>query len=266
MTKSCSLFLLLLLVGSSRAMEIPLQEIAPVTQPTTVTRTPTDIQKAYDNLEILRKAIYAGSVTQVQKALENVPDVNLAHPETLDTPLHFAFHVIKLNSNIIALLLSRGASETAKNRFNNTPLQSMHKRWLNEQLLRAIENNESPAYIARLLEDGANPKTAVEPASNKDVLYLALSKENYTVAKLLLDAGANAKKTYDDGNTALHVLYQTAKGEELVAISNLLLQKGASLDAKNNLGQTPAQQTKNTAILNKTTDFLISQICGSLDQ
>lgn len=211
-------------------------------------KTAGDPAEADINLEILRQAIYKGDVKEVKSALGNIPDINACTSNTMETPLHFVFHTVTIHGDILALILSRGASETAKNRAGNTPLVALRKRLLNSELFNAIDNFENPERISQLLDNGAHPSTRYKftstgkITSNHDYLYHAFTIRNFKAARLLINAGANATIVYDEtGDTPLHMLYRNAKGDDLTSLSELLVQKGASFETKNKLGQTPKE-------------------------
>jgi ankyrin repeat protein len=92
----------------------------------------------------------------------------------------------------------------------------------------AIENEARPSDLARFnIVDNDTPQVPRPP-------------EAVTAAvRLLLDAGADATHADIDGNTALHA----AAGANQPQIVELLVARGALVDAKNSDGQTPLSLT-----------------------
>jgi ankyrin repeat protein len=61
--------------------------------------------------------------------------------------------------------------------------------------------------------------------------------ENYSVVKLLLDAGADPNMKLTDGNTLLHGIAENLKIDN--GITKMLLDAGADKRVKNKNGETP---------------------------
>jgi len=66
-------------------------------------------------------------------------------------------------------------------------------------------------------------------------LFKAVDAGHYNVAGQLIDQGAIVNESDWDGNSPLHILAKQGKSEGLT----LLIRKGANVNARNKLGETP---------------------------
>jgi len=106
---------------------------------------------------------------------------------------------------------------------------------MDETALQLASAKDCPRLVEALLSAGA----AVVSSSSGDVSALHLAVRNGTVAvtTLLLDAGADLNAEDTGGNTPLHYAVTRNGALELV---RLLLDRGALAYARNAKGQTPA--------------------------
>jgi RNase P subunit RPR2 len=107
---------------------------------------------------------------------------------------------------------------------------------MDETALQLASAKDCPRLVEALLSAGA----AVVSASSGDVSALHLAVRNGTVAvtALLLDAGADLNAEDAKGNTPLHYAVARPGSRELV---RLLLDRGALAYARNAASQTPAE-------------------------
>jgi len=92
----------------------------------------------------------------------------------------------------------------------------------------AVEKEARPSDLTRWhIVDSDSPSVPREEA------------EVLAATKLLLDAGADVNQTNESDDTALHA----AAAAGLTTVIQLLAERGAALDVKNNLGQTPLALT-----------------------
>jgi ankyrin repeat protein len=105
-------------------------------------------------------------------------------------------------------------------------------------LMRAARNGDV-ALMSLLLEDGADPNRATR-AGMTPLLFAAGGgrrkslKDSIAAVALCLDHGGDINAANDNGQTALHIA--VGQGDDLV---KYLAERGARLDAKDQLGRTP---------------------------
>ena len=145
-------------------------------------------------------------------------DVNVAQPDGA-TALHWAAHWDDVE--MAALLLRAGARIDAANDFGVTPL-----------LLAS--GNGRPAMIALLLEAGADPSLAA--ASGEVPLMTAARAGSLEAVDALLDRGAEVNyKAPGHGQTAL----MWAISERHSTVARRLVERGADIRARSTGGYTP---------------------------
>ena len=156
--------------------------------------------------------------------------------KVMQTPLHIA---CACDNTCAALaLLERGASVVAMDRKGNTALHcavGIEHDFVRESYHRVV--------VDRLLEQGASVD-----ACNKDrktPLHVACEHDNTCAAVALLERGASVVAVDCDGNTVLHHSVGTEHNKEDVkedhhrVVVDMLLERGASVDARNRQGETP---------------------------
>lgn len=106
-----------------------------------------------------------------------------------------------------------------------------------------LVNGFSPLHLAAgaAMEMEARPSDLIRwNLIDNDTPQVPRSPEDAAAAvTVLLDAGADVKRTTESGDTALHA---AAAANEPVTIA-LLVSKGAVIDARNKAGQTPLSLT-----------------------
>lgn len=136
--------------------------------------------------------------------------LNIEHPEMPDrmTALHWA--AFNGQTQILKMLLARGADRDSQNRFAATPL-----------LMAASANHTQEILL--LIEAGAN--VSLPQYTYTYPLHLAAEKGNYEAARALLAAGAQADVETSKGHTPLQLALE--KGHAKLA--QLLVQHGARI-------------------------------------
>ena len=128
-------------------------------------------------------------------------------------------------TNIITLLLARGADIDVTNAFGGTPL------------FRAVFSG-STNLTAFLLTHGANPSARSRYHTGSSPLLTAIEQKyrrNLGMVELLLDAGADVNGGDNTGATPLHKALWDSNNE----LAQLLIERGADVNATNTAGFAP---------------------------
>ncbi|EHK44874.1 HET protein [Trichoderma atroviride IMI 206040] len=164
-------------------------------------------------------AISCGHEVVVKMLLAQGADTNLEIGDGY-TPLILAIE--KGHKNIVKLLLERiAANIDTKDNMGQT------------SLLLAIEER-SIGIVELLLEKGADIEAKGNKGRTPLLRAVAIGYPMEDGIKLLLEAGANTE-AHNDGWTPLLLALEA----KTVRIANLLLEKGANIEAKDNEGRTP---------------------------
>jgi ankyrin repeat protein len=101
----------------------------------------------------------------------------------------------------------------------------------NQRLFDAVKAQDA-SKAAQALNDGANPDfRKKDDVENLSALWLALTKNDIAIIKLLLDAGANPHQTMHDGTPMLSLAHSNEA-------ASLLLAAGANPHQENNNGES----------------------------
>ena len=184
-----------------------------------------------------------------------------------DTPLHVA--ASRDAPEMAELLLGSGAAVDAQNDNGNTPLHVA--RFFTAGVLLGsgaavdAKGNDgwTPLHYASVRNDsktaelllGSGAAVDAKDEYGRTPLHLAVEYANPSVADVLLGSGATVDAKDNDGDTPLHYVakwklstyYQLTASEEkskrvagaAYDVEELLLRSGASVDAKNDNGETP---------------------------
>ena len=102
------------------------------------------------------------------------------------------------------------------------------------------------------LEQGADVNA---PYKNRSLLHEAVSYDHKEIVELLIDKGAELNIKDDDGVTPLHEAVDSISQKDII---ELLITNGADINAKTNLGSTPldwAQEENEDDSLEDKADF-----------
>ena len=162
--------------------------------------------------------VQSGNTAQINVMLDNMPFIHSVKDSQGWSPLHWAAY--EENTEIIKLLLDRGADIKARNNGGDTPLH-----W-------AVYVGKTE-IVQLLLDRGAD----IEAKNNlgDTSLHKAVKNGSTETVQLLLDKNANIETKNNDGDTPLHMATYFGKTE----IVQLLLGRGADIEAKNNNDNTP---------------------------
>ncbi|KAF5262403.1 hypothetical protein FOXYS1_6866 [Fusarium oxysporum] len=130
---------------------------------------------------------------------------------------------------------------------------NINERYKKESAISLATSNGHEETVEFLLNVGADPNTC--GVQDIHILLLAIAKGNEKVTKLLLEKGAsiNAKNRAEE--TPLHIAAQK-KGS--VATMEALLSYGAEIDARDSWGRTPLSWAVSLASIEEV-EFLIGQ-------
>jgi ankyrin repeat protein len=128
------------------------------------------------------------------------------------------------------------------------------------EILRSVGQTANPSLTAN---DGSTALMASLGRSPNTSLAAGGRNQNFALeaARYLIERGVDVNAADEEGNTALH----RAASNGLDPIVQLLVEKGARLEAKNKLGQTPLMLTRprrgpQGAVERKTTADLLRQL------
>lgn len=130
---------------------------------------------------------------------------------------------------VVELLLHRAADINSKGSTDTTPL-----------MLAARKGRTD--VVRLLLAQGADiGATSANPDYGSTAVAQALDRHHTETAKVLLESGADANSTYSQGSqrTLLHAVVRQYSWDSRKSEIELLLEKGADLEAKDDDGQTP---------------------------
>ncbi len=171
------------------------------------------------------RAIQSQSLSELTSTLAKHPELlNKPNKSSGFSPLHLA--VMANQSNMVALLLAKGADVNARDRYNMTPL---HK---------AVAFNRLE-FAGMLMDKGADPLAFGRKYGLIRVAPIHLAAEaGFTeMVRLFLDRGVDLNLRTQGTNqvTCLHMA--AAKGQPEVV--ELLLKAGADVNARDSNGATP---------------------------
>jgi hypothetical protein len=178
------------------------------------------------------------------------------------TALHIA--TLTHDRELVKALLAHGANLNAQ-LTKGTPVRRFEEDLVLPQSLAGATPFLVAAHLAEvdIMRDlaGAGADTRLATTNGTTPLMAAIAPDRRSLAlrglrsrqaanpgleaiQLALQLNADVNATNEDGDTALHIA--AAKGSN--AIVRLLVEKGAKLDAKNKLGQTPLSLTQSAML------------------
>ncbi|KAI9286257.1 hypothetical protein BC943DRAFT_359426 [Umbelopsis sp. AD052] len=167
------------------------------------------------------------------------------------------FHLCDSPDLCLSLIQERGANADIADKFGRTPFMAWASKCNRDMVQFFLEQN-----IGRLDQADVHGQSALHLACNSDALTaLPLSNDGNTkqvldVLRMLLERSCVEQLNCrdNDGNTALHIAAMRSGGCPLV---ELLLEKNASLDIYNKLGQRPVYVAKDSETINLLDDITL---------
>jgi len=202
-------------------------------------------------------AVKKNDLVLVKKLIERNPELANAQDTEGHTPLFFACRATPVNSELITLLIEKGADVDAKDKQGIGILLSAvwsgNKEATQLLLLNGadinIEDNDghTPLWWASDIRFFFYSKDMVELLISKGaripedeetlrlMLHSAAFHGHQKFVKLLIDKGADIESQNHDGGTFLH----SASAGGLLEYVELMIQKGIDLNRRNRYGLTP---------------------------
>ncbi|XP_076684261.1 uncharacterized protein LOC143377154 [Andrena cerasifolii] len=194
-------------------------------------REPCYAEEWKDGYSLLRAALEKKHTQVAKLLLTSGSKVNSRYKSPSNTALHFA--ALNGDTEIVQMLLDRGANVDAKNVHSKTPLHN------------AVQSMEAK-MISLLLNRGANVDAADK--SGVTPLHIAVGKNNKELTTLLLSRGANVEGKGNNARTSRRIAADTENGSTPlhlavmrgnIEITELLLSKGADVNASGHDDITP---------------------------
>jgi ankyrin repeat protein len=200
----------------------------------------------------LYRSIQTGNLTEFQSQIEKKPERAFELTPEGDNPLNVA--AFYGETEMVRLLLSKGADINAQDRWGDTPL---HTAISLERLPTATLLLDSGANIAirnrhgqtvlhkvamtqwvdftqKLLAAGA--KVGAGDNKQETALHYVAMRSDVSVARVLVQSGANVNAKSSEKNTPLHLAARRGAPLELITF---FIEKGADINAANETGSTP---------------------------
>ncbi|GFN79748.1 ankyrin [Plakobranchus ocellatus] len=168
---------------------------------------------------LLRPAIVSGCTESIEALLNRGADLNLPY-SYCNSVLVVAITLLKTPDlmKMVKFLLEKGANIN-RNFGDYSPL--------------LVASLKQPDIVPYLLQKGANVNEVGDLDGNTPLTTAVHFNEcRYSTVGTLLSTGADPNKANNDGETALHLVRDAE-------ITNLLIQAGANLEARDDDGQTP---------------------------
>ena len=170
-------------------------------------------------------------VNHARLLLEHGTEVNIRDKDN-QTPLLLATEWAWFK--LMRMLLEHGADANAENKKGKTPLHV-----LSEHQMYGVNEEVVVHHVRLLLEHGAEVNR--RDKNNQTPFLLAMERDWFKVAQILLKRGSGVDVENNDGKTPLHLLSETWIHSESDALDLilLLLQHGAVVNSQDKNDQTP---------------------------
>jgi ankyrin repeat protein len=161
--------------------------------------------------------------------LEHGAEVNRRDKDS-ETPLLLAMR--QGWSKLVQILLEHGADSNAKNDNGKTSLHILSEHPMNEE-------DDAVNHAQLLFEHGA--EVNIRDKNNQTPLLIAMGRDWFRLARILLERGADANAANNDGKTSLHILskLETYDKDHATDALSLRLQHGAEINRRYKDQETP---------------------------
>ena len=164
--------------------------------------------------------------------LKNGADVNMRDKDN-QTPLHLAIRRNRIR--LVGVLLEHGADANAENNLVMTALHVLSKSGIGLE-------GDILDYVLLLLKYGA--EVDKRDKCNRTLLHLAIRRNQFALAGVLLEHGADPIAENDEGQTPLHILSESVINDKddvyhVLDHALLLLKHGAEVNRQDKDKETP---------------------------
>lgn len=198
----------------------------------------------------------SGDQGSVQLFIQAGMNVNLlAAPGKQDGVSKSALHCAAIKGHVAMTnsLIKQGADVNLVDEDGNTPLYYAAKN-----TFRGQDNDNGGLDVAKILI--SNHADLNKAGTAGPPLIAAIASNNFELADLLIEKGANAKGTTKDGSTALITLVMQFRGaKDVVERAKLLINAGVDVNAENKNGVTAlaaaCRNSSNSALIEALLDL-----------
>ncbi len=141
--------------------------------------------------------------------------------------------------DIAELLISKGADVSFRDTIGKTPVYAALNGIGDKREILALLISKGASVNGKIQSEGTCPKGALCDGLRHGgwtPLHLAVSRNDKESVALLISAGAHINEKDEAGDTPLYLSRSWPEGKE---VTELLIEKGAGVDVKNNSGETP---------------------------
>ncbi|KAK6360342.1 Ankyrin repeat and SOCS box containing [Orbilia blumenaviensis] len=174
-----------------------------------------------DGFTPLHKAIEKGWVDGIKLLLEHGADIEAATTTSKSTPLMLAVKFGHLDA--VRTLLNYNARVVCYNNIGMSPILTAAERG-HLDILKLLWYHLGPAGAEEVKND--------ENSTGRTALFLATKRGHTDTIKFLISEKADVRTSCDDGWTPIHAAAHHGSGDEGLEVIKMLLEEGASLNAR----------------------------------
>eukprot|EP00043_Microstomoeca_roanoka_P004352 m.49117 g.49117 ORF g.49117 m.49117 type:complete len:344 (+) comp12450_c1_seq1:259-1290(+) len=194
----------------------------------------------------LHSTAWIGAVAELESLIDKGLDVNVLHPSTRVTPLHYAAR--RGNLEVVRILIAHGAFPMALSKDGVSPYDMARKHSQSDVADFLEKFSKCTLHLVSHERDINVVQEIIAKSENIDsrryigvtALHVACATGNTTVIRLLLSRGASTRYKDTRKRTCLH--YAVLHGhKEAVA---LLLSSGMKTTSQDDIGKTAAEYAR----------------------